>query len=497
MPVNYGGFLGGYINTDEALTKLEGERLQNANMVQANELNKLKIQSMLEDNAAARRASIEAAAVMRGGGTDIGNVALTPEALAKAETGDSPATISDIKQSTITDPKAIGFPSLSEQLLADAKKLEALGGVYAKSPKQAKLAEEYIKAADSAKAKAIDAQKEERQQELQKWTDMYNYLNGVVDQQTLNDTIKAASVRYKDVPMLVEKMGLEKGLDGQYRWDGSTNPAKVKALGEMAKTAKDRIEEQDKIARRAQEDKKIEETARHNRANEEHQRKEEQLQREGLTIRKNEYELKRIEREDKQQADRNERVGGVLARELDKNPIYKNFDTVDMTLRYAQQTKAVLDDPTKGYKALSNTDILALTKQYQNLQNDFRARTGTKFEAAEMEKLNGLWQKADKFIASLGRGTPVANELVVRDMVNTMEQIADNYNLETAISEFRAVEKAVSRGADPSVVIKKADYGRLRQQGRIGQSEDGKYLVFGAKGERQVKIPIKVEAEGK
>lgn len=493
MPVDYGGMMGGFLNTNEQMQDMANKDL-------AYRMNTFKLQTEMKNQSildASRAAMMqEAQKDMSGMGIPSSSAPPqaqpSPDSLAakEAANGDMPATIGD------TPPSNSGSPTSLVPNNATWKQSDLLMGEYNKFKRLATVSRStgdntsglaYDKQAAAVLEKVATARGEDRKTEEQAWDNVQNSINGVTDGTTLNNTIKSLAQRYPGVYGFLDKMGMEKGPTGAYLWDGSKNPQIINAIGEQALNAKDRIARENKIVQEQQRQQTIDEKIQHDKEIEAAQRTNQIIAQNGQQLHADIAKQAMEDRRDRASVQTTIKI----QRQLDSDPVYGNFSKYEQARDLSSQIVRQLSTP-KGFENFNPSDARALGNTFANISENFRNRTGGKYAMQDQEKFNGLFQKYDKWVNSLGKGTPAFSESVSREMANTVTQLYDIANKGAVSVSLEGIERTSKLGGDPTAIKMKGDLQRLFQIGQAQQIEEkGKtYLVIGKKGETQHKFEM-------
>lgn len=467
--VNYGGVLGGMINTDVALEQLQGQRMENAQNAF-----KLKQEAEQADIMAKSRLALQEemrrqAAEERTNAGGMPKSLPTPDELALTEGTDQPGTGggSSLMQSG-------GETKLSDLHLKEYKKELGLArATGAAGDVKSNLA--HSKAADEALAKGTAARNEERKEQKEKWQNILNYITGATDQASLNDIIATAKTQYPDIPDLLDKMGVAKGADGKYKWEGSANPQKIKALGSMVLTELDRVKREEIAAnqRRLEEESKDREA--HRRAQEQQARANEQLHRDSLEARNT------AQRESKELREANQatKVGQNAQRSLERDPAYKDFSKYEIVYDRARALQSALNQPDGYAKNAKPSEIRQLAVDFRNMAEGFRTHAGGENSLKTMRNdFNGVFDKFGKYFDTFGRGSNDLSEQAARDVVNTITQGFDIANKAALLASFSSIEQVSKQKGDTNSIKIKGDLQRAIKTGQAWETvKDGKSYI--------------------
>lgn len=173
---------------------------------------------------------------------------------------------------------------------------------------------------------------------------------------------------------------------------------------------------------------------------------------------------------------------------LDRNDAVKTFPKYEQAYQQAEAVRdAIADDKT--YKNINALQIDTLTNAYTAMRGMFRQqRSGTKWEAQSINQFNGLLQKTEKWISTLGQGTPAVNRSTALNIVNAMQEMYAIAGANTLRAELEAQN---ARGVDPKALILHATHddallNLLQKRGFLKVLETDK----------ATKLPLKVQIFG-
>jgi hypothetical protein len=398
----------------------------------------------------------------------------SPEEIAQSEGSDSPWSM---KSSTPA-------PKLSAILMQAAESQEG----YARAAAEASNVGVMLKhqaEARKLREQVDNAQKEERQQQQETWNNILQWTTAAHDKNSLNQVLGMVAKRYPDIAGQLGQLGLKKDADGTWAWDGTDNPKVIETLKDAALKQTERIKAAEKAAQLVQRQREAEDRRRDQEERAELRRLQIENQRENAGIRREALEAAR-ERADERKAAKAVRD---TQNDLNKDPVYGKFTQYQQAFDQAKEVVSILDRPN-GYQQLKPSDFQSLAYRFNNLKEDYRSRTGGKYAIQEVEKFNGLMQKVDKWVQSIGTGTPIASETTARDIANTVTQLYDIANKNAVIVSLQGKEMAQKRGGDPEGIQLKGDLQRLfrTNQAKIEVKDNKRYLVIGREGQHQIRI---------
>lgn len=170
---------------------------------------------------------------------------------------------------------------------------------------------------------------------------------------------------------------------------------------------------------------------------------------------------------------------------LDKDPLYRNDD------RYQQAAATVsdLENKIKTGAPIEASDIQRLRAHYANIIQDFRSRAGGVKDMQQFDKLNGAIQSLDKWVESIGKGTPAASMSVARQAMATVSDEITARNKATVIEGLRSAALVEKRGGDPNQLRLKGNVGWLISHGQATEPkpDDEGNMWIGIKVDGQIK----------
>jgi hypothetical protein len=485
MALEGGGFMAGYLNAGEQMAQTQGQ-------VMANALNAQKIQQQaiaMDIAAKSRQAEIDywrgkqMGAVAPNGAAPNVNMSLTPEALAANE-GDMPGTGAGMHSMGDMGGRMPGaMPKLSDILRKGAD--DAIELAKAKgSAGDVAAAEKLRTDARENLAKAATAENEERKQEQEKWQNIKNLASAPYDQSSLNDMVAMGKLQFgPDFTKYLDtaKIPRDPNNPNNYLWNDLT-AAKIAHVKDQALSQLDRMKRADQEQAIADRRQNAIEAGEDRKVRLQLLAQSQENQREGRENSRalQEERLARQKKEDAAKATQN------VQRSLERDPVYNNFPRYQMSMDQAKDTIKLLSSPN-GYDQITAPDMRALASSFQNMSEGYRTRVGGKYALQDMDKFNGLLQKMDRYVGSLGRATPTFSESTARDVANTMTQIYDIANKNAVIASLEGKETAQTKGGNPDEIRIRGDLQRLFQtkQAKVVEEKGKRYLVIGREGQQQ------------
>lgn len=323
--------------------------------------------------------------------------------------------------------------------------------VLAKAAEQSGLLDVADKYRDDARAGREQATKHleaASKVEAKTWEEAYNMASAVKDDNSFQYVMSQLEQRGEDLP---KQLGFQRGLDGKYIFDDAA-VAKVAAIKDLALSQKDRLEQDHKAAELAE---RIEERKRKEKKDEDLNTYRDQLaaaRQAGDTARA-ELIQARIDAlkatGERGDARLTESRTKAIQATLDKNEAVKTFPKYEQAFNTARMINEEIKADVK-YKNIDAPQIESLTQAYRSMASGFRARAGGQWEQKNVDSFNGLVQKAEKWLATIGKGTPAVNRTTAMQVYDAMETMYGIAASETLKAEMTARETARRRGADPN-----------------------------------------------
>jgi hypothetical protein len=146
----------------------------------------------------------------------------------------------------------------------------------------------------------------------------------------------------------------------------------------------------------------------------------------------------------------------------------------------ADSTAAKLTDPARGYADVTAPQARELADQFKLMIDNYRARTGGKYQEAELSKMNGLLQKLDKFTETIGEGDKILAKDVMLQTARVMQNSYTNRVTDLAKEELKMLNSVKDRRGNPMVVTPHFEVEDLeKRDAAIKVNKDGKdYLLF-------------------
>lgn len=160
----------------------------------------------------------------------------------------------------------------------------------------------------------------------------------------------------------------------------------------------------------------------------------------------------------------NKAVTDKAQSDLIKDPLYKNYDRYEQARGAVRFIENKLQQPG-GYQNITAADVQQLRAHYENIMEDFRNRAGGKYKDSDFSKLNGVLQSFDKWISTIGRGTPAASERVAKDAMNVVNDEYATRTTNLVRDELKTAKNVEKRGGDPANLRLKGDVPFLLQHG--------------------------------
>lgn len=207
-----------------------------------------------------------------------------------------------------------------------------------------------------------------------------------------------------------------------------------------------------------------------------------EMRREELGFKREERAAARTEKEEQTDLKRSDKLVKTAQDHLIKSsPVYKNIDNYKRALGTAEMVEAQLKQPG-GFRNITPATGQALVNSYRNLATEYRTRTGGKYDAGEVAKLDGALQKMERWFLTIGSGDNQVSRQSSMEIIDTVRKQFDNANRIVVMDELKQVEKLEGQKVDPSRLSLKGDYGRFVATPGNGAS------LFEKDGKRYLKI---------
>jgi hypothetical protein len=373
--------------------------------------------------------------------------------------------------------------SRAQELRSTADQLRLTG-----NPKLTKMADEYDKQYTQIieKVPALEKQALETKVKLAEMTN--NVLSGVSDERSLNLAVGQLAQINPNIGRELAQAGLRPSLSGGIAFDANAQTF-IKTHQQTAGTFLDRAKQQLAIENAAQN--KLDEDER--RTEQKRRNAEEEAQgRAKINLQSQELGLKRLDRQDAITS----RVTTAVQKEISADPLYKDYDKFKSSHNTAQELAAKLGPKGEGYKNVRPSDLQALRADFQNMISGYRARAGGKYEFGEFDKLNSTIEKLDKYIGSIGSGTPVLGNGALPEVLKTMNTLFNKRNDEVVLEGLKRVGAAEKRGADITGLSLKGDIPSFinadKKNRSVVKDEKGDtYLIVNKNGKQQtIYLPL-------
>lgn len=433
MQSNIPGFLGGMLDTETVLREQEGQRL--GNLKRAAEV------KVIEEELASKKVLGDALSKIEGEREiSMGNMAFDEGAAAYAPGGVAlTGTPPPLSKPQAPTPEG---PSIAQKELANADKYAKIAKTVVKDSKAYAT---YSKLRDDALASARSAQKDEielKRTQVKEALDMF----GAVDGEGALNT--AAMVLNHKMPGMMDRLGFQKNpMTGRYQMDAD----RVRQLKDLAISEEKRL---DVEAKRIDQDIAAENLKRQKENLERQKQKDVQDDRhhqENLSAKKDENDLRRQERLDKNEETKanralkhTEKVVQDIEGDLQKDSAVKNFSRLEAGIKTAESIgKAMVG--AKGYDRLNTADATSLYSAYSAMKENYRSRVGGAWEDKQAKQMNGMFQNIDKWFGTIANGTPILSRDNATKIINNMREM-HAINTEVAfVKEYKAIESAKVR----------------------------------------------------
>jgi hypothetical protein len=146
----------------------------------------------------------------------------------------------------------------------------------------------------------------------------------------------------------------------------------------------------------------------------------------------------------------------------------------------ADTAVAKLTDPKRGFADVSPPEARTLADQFKLMIDNYRSRTGGKYQEAELAHMNGLLQRLDKFTESIGRGDMILAKDTMLQTAQQMQKLYTDRASDLAKEELTRAKNLRARGTDSTLLTLHADVDDLERRGVVKkvQSEGKDYVLF-------------------
>ena len=194
-----------------------------------------------------------------------------------------------------------------------------------------------------------------------------------------------------------------------------------------------------------------------------------------------------------------QRMGGNMDYKLFKDTqteINKNADTYKIRdyqkgLEVADRAESALTDPARGYADVTAPAARTLADQFKLMIDNYRSRTGGKYQEQELGKMNGILQRLDKYTDTIGEGDKILAKDVMLQTTQEMKKLALDRNADVVKTELKYSKSLRDRGTNPLPLTTYGDIEALKKNNVAKQvTVNGKdYLVFGRDKSDQYELP--------
>jgi hypothetical protein len=229
------------------------------------------------------------------------------------------------------------------------------------------------------------------------------------------------------------------------------------------------------------------ERARHDRAIEHKAAQDVALRQQGLELRKSVIEASGLKN-----------VVGITQKDqsaLDKNA--NNYKIIDYQKgnEVASRVESALLDPKKGYESISAPNARVLVEQSKLMMDNYRARTGGKYQDQQVGRMNSLLGRAEKYIDTIGEGDKLLAKDVMLQMARELKKMYADRNADLLKDELRVAEKTNQKGGNAALLSLKGDVNAAVESGKAKKvTVNGKdYIAFGKNKEDIFEVPTMPE----
>lgn len=376
---------------------------------------------------------------------------------------DTPDAAAELAAANGTAPPKAAPPSNLTQLskqqkpwekdLAEADRNDALAKI-AEQTGQQDQANKYRDDAARSRKQAVEAQQKQAGLDSKSWTRAYDMASAVRDEGSFQYVMSQLNAMGDGT---AEKMGFKLGPDGKYVFDDAA-VAKVAAIKEMALTQKDRLEFEAKAATLADQKARTELMAKKNEELASYHDRIAAARQAGDEARAAMLEAKRealrATMDAKDAKDTRLNTQNVQST-LDKNEAVRLFPKYEQSFNTARMINDQIANDTK-YQKITAPQIDSLRQAYMSMANAYRARAGGKADQQTLDKFNGLTQNVEKYLLTIGQGTPKESRDTSIKIYNAMEDMYAIAAADTFKAELEARRAGRTKGADVDAIQYKA-----------------------------------------
>ena len=205
-----------------------------------------------------------------------------------------------------------------------------------------------------------------------------------------------------------------------------------------------------------------------------------------IELRRKDREQAREEKDSAVNIKRSDRLVKQATDELVKtSPVYKAFDNYKRAKATSDALKADLMQEG-GYGNVTGPAAQALFDSYRNMATEYRSRTGGAYDQKIASSFDGMFQKIDRFVSTIGKESPIVTRNSAVSLIKEIDRQYQDVNEMVVQSELKQIEKLNSQKVDLNMFVPKGDYASFAQKtgAKIVPSKDGsqRMLVYKGKG---------------
>ena len=157
----------------------------------------------------------------------------------------------------------------------------------------------------------------------------------------------------------------------------------------------------------------------------------------------------------------------------------------------ADETIAKLQDPKRGYEEVTPEKARELIAQGNQMMQNFRARVGGKYQESEVNRMNSMLGKMEKWKDTIFEGDKILAKQEMLQFAQMMKDTYNNRNVQMLKSELSVAQKTNQKGGNAANLVLRGSIDDAEQSGMAKKvSIGGKdYVVFGPKPEDKFPVP--------
>lgn len=161
----------------------------------------------------------------------------------------------------------------------------------------------------------------------------------------------------------------------------------------------------------------------------------------------------------------------------------------------ASRAASQLVDPKAGYESITSAQARTLVQQGNRMMDNYRSRSGGKYEDAQVARMNGMLQKVEKYVETIGEGDKLLAKDQMLQLAREMKTMYLDRNADLVKQELKIAETTGRQKGNPEWLTFQGNIEDLVQANRARKvMVDGKeYLAFGTKKEDIFPLPVAPE----